>query len=287
MLAIGYGILTSICFAIASLLAQRGFHLAHTPWGALITLIVNTVFLFCSHFLLYSETRLFELENLVFVAIGLFVPGLTRVLTFRGIRSVGSTITSTIVNTTPMFSTLLAVLLLGERPGPVVLTGVLLIVSGLVVVSWDGEERLWKRVELIYPFLSVFLFAMKDVSVRWGLGSGSQPILAAAIAALTSTVEIYAIIRYIQRTKFSLPAPNVCGWFVISGFFTGGSFLFMYLALSMERVSVIAPLINSYAVFVLILTPLMARRIEVITWRKTLGAGLVVGGIFLISLGRE
>jgi drug/metabolite transporter (DMT)-like permease len=52
-------------------------------------------------------------------------------------------------------------------------------------------------------------------------------------------------------------------------------------------VSIIAPLINSYAVFVLMLTPLMARQIETVTWRKVAGAILVVAGIFLISVGKD
>ena len=75
--------------------------------------------------------------------------------------------------------------------------------------------------------------------------------------------------------------------FIASGIFTGGSFLFMYLALSMERVSIVGPLVNSYAVFVLLLAPFVARRIETVTARKTAGAALVVLGIFLISAGRD
>ena len=61
----------------------------------------------------------------------------------------------------------------------------------------------------------------------------------------------------------------------------------MYLAFNMERVSIVAPLINSYAVFVLVLAPLMARQIEKVTLRKAAGAVLVVAGIFLISMGRS
>jgi len=79
----------------------------------------------------------------------------------------------------------------------------------------------------------------------------------------------------------------VAWWFVWSGIFTGGSFLFMYLALSMEQVTIVAPLFNSYAIFVLLLTPLMARQIERITARKIAGATLVVAGIFLVSLGKD
>jgi drug/metabolite transporter (DMT)-like permease len=287
MLAIAFGILASLCFAVASLLAQRGLYIAPTPWGAWVTLVANTIFLWAFHFVLYPNAPIFVFENLTFIVVGLFVPGMTRVLTFRGIRTMGSAITSTIVNTTPMFSTGLAILALAERPGPLVLAGVALIVGGLVILSWEGSERSWKKTELAFPFLAALLFSMKDVTVRWGLGGSASPILAAAIAAVTSTIEIFLINRYLYKEAFILPPKHVIQWFVSSGIFTGGSFLFMFLALSMERVSIIAPLINSYAAFVLVLAPLMARQIERVTSRKVLGAVLVVAGIFLISAGRD
>jgi drug/metabolite transporter (DMT)-like permease len=287
MLAVTFAILASLCFAVASLLAQRGLYVVPTPWGAWITIATNSIFLSAFHFALEPNAPIFVIENLTFVAIGLFVPGATRVLTFRGIHTMGSAITSTIVNTTPMFSTALAMLVLAERPGPLVLAGVFSIVGGLVIISWEGSQRSWKRTELIFPFLAALLFSIKDVTVRWGLGSGGAPILAAAIAALTSTIEIFLVNRYVHKESFVLPPRDVIHWFVSSGIFTGGSFLFMFLALSMERVSIIAPLVNSYAVFVLMLAPLMAKQIEKVTFRKAAGAALVVAGIFLISAGRD
>ena len=288
MLPIFFGILTSVCFAIASLLAQRGYHLAPAPWGAWITIAGNTVFLLSAHFLLRPFAPIFIFDNLIFVAVGLLVPGVTRVLSFRGIRTMGSSVTSTIINTTPMFSTVLAILLLGERPGPWVIAGVFVTVCGLVTVSWTGATSSYRKIELIFPFLCALIFAWKDVTVRWGLGDGGgEPILAAGIAALTSTVEIFLITRYLHGEKFCWPTANAARWFVWSGIFTGGSFLCMYVALSMERVTIIAPLINSYAVFVLILTPLMARQIEIVTRRKVAGAAMVVAGIFMVSLGKD
>lgn len=288
MLPIVFGLLTSLCFAIASLLAQRGYFAAPARWGAWVTIAVNAFFLLAAHFILQSDTRLFAADNLIFIAVGLFVPGLTRVLSFRGIRAMGSSVTSTIVNTTPMFSTVLAILILDERPAPLVVLGVALTVGGLVTVSSGAEKTSYKKSELIYPFLCALLFSMKDVAVRWGLGDGSgQPIFAAGIAALTSTIEIFLITRYVQGEKFILPPAPVARWFIASGIFTGASFLFMYLAYSLERVSIVAPLVNSYTVFVSILTPFMARRIETVTARKLAGAGLVVAGIFAVSLGKD
>jgi DME family drug/metabolite transporter len=288
VLPICFGILTSICFAIASLLAQRGYHVAPAPWGAWITIVFNALFLLAFHFIVEGETRLWVADNLIYVAVGLFVPGVTRVLSFRGIRTMGSSITSTIVNTTPMFSTLLAIVILDERPSLLVFAGVVLTVGGLIVVSWGGEKTSYDKIELIFPFLCALLFSGKDIAVRWGLGGGcGQPILAAGIAALTSTIEIFLITRYIQKQPFVLPPLQVARWFVSSGLFTGGSFLFMYVAYSMERVSIIAPLVNSYTVFVSILTPFMARQIESVTKQKLAGAALVVAGIFAVSFGKD
>jgi len=288
VLPICFGILTSICFAIASLLAQRGYHVAPAPWGAWITIVFNALFLLAFHFIVEGETRLWVADNLIYVAVGLFVPGVTRVLSFRGIRTMGSSITSTIVNTTPMFSTLLAIVILDERPSLLVFAGVVLTVGGLIVVSWGGEKTSYDKIELIFPFLCALLFSGKDIAVRWGLGGGGgQPILAAGIAALTSTIEIFLITRYIQKQPFVLPPLQVARWFVSSGIFTGGSFLFMYVAYSMERVSIIAPLVNSYTVFVSILTPFMARQIESVTKQKLAGAALVVAGIFAVSFGKD
>ena len=288
MLPIVFGLLTSLCFAIASLLAQRGYSQGAAPWGAWITIAGNCALLLSAHFLLHSDTRLFVIDNLIFVGVGLLVPGVTRVLSFRGIRTLGSSITSTIINTTPAFSTVLAIFLLGERPGALVLSGVALTVAGLVTVSWVGSRANYRKRELLFPFLCALIFSLKDITVRWALGAGDgQPIFSAGIAALTSTVQILLITRYAQGEKFALPPMPVARWFVGSGIFTGGSFLFMYLALSMERVTIVAPLINSYAVFVLLLTPLMARQIESVTPRKIAGAALVVAGIFLVSYGKD
>ncbi|HEY7557810.1 MAG TPA: EamA family transporter [Candidatus Binatia bacterium] len=288
MVPIFLGLLTSFCFAIGSLLAQRGYHLGAAPWGAWITLVGNSTVLAAAHFIFYSETKFLAAENLIFVGVGLLVPGVSRVLSFRGVRVLGSSITSTIVNTTPVFSTVLAIALLGERPGTLVVAGVLLTVAGLITVSWVGATTNYRKVELVFPFLCALIFSLKDITLRWTLGAGGgQPVFAAAIAAATSTIEIFLINRYLYGEKFVLPPFHVSRWFIWSGLFTGGSFLFMYLAFSLERVSIVAPLINSYVVFVLLLTPLMARRIERISWRTVTGAGMVVGGIFLVSMGKS
>ena len=234
-----------------------------------------------------SETRLFVGENLIFVAVGLAVPSYSGAEFPRYSHHGELDYLDDREYDAEAFSTVLAILILHERPASLVLLGVALTVCGLFHGFWGGEKTSYKRIELIYPFLCALLFSMKDIAVRWGLGDGTgQPILAAGIA-LTSTVEIYLITRFVQSEEFVWPAARVCRWFIASGVFTGGSFLFMYVAYSLERVSIVAPLVNSYTVFVSLLTPLMAREIETITARKLAGAALVVAGIFAVSLGKD
>src|SRR5262249_61458756 len=83
MLAIVFGILASLCFAVASLLAQRGLYVMYTPWGAWITLVANTVFLLAFHFALYRDASIFVLDNLTFVADWAFLFCQEHLLFFR------------------------------------------------------------------------------------------------------------------------------------------------------------------------------------------------------------
>jgi drug/metabolite transporter (DMT)-like permease len=287
MLAVNLALLSGLCFAAAGVFAQKGLHIVPTPWGVWITLAINSLFLSTLNLLLYPDAPILVAPNLLFVVIGLFVPGLTRMLAFRGFRKMGSSITTTVTNSTSMFSAILAIIFLGERPGPMILSGIGLIVGGLMAISWGKEKRDWDRAELLYPLLAALLFASKDVLAKWGLAVTGQPILAAAITSTTATVEVFLIIRCIQKERFSLPPLRISVWFVVSGLFTCGAFLFMFLALDMAHVTIVAPLVNSHSIYVLFLAPLVIGKIEKITVRKVIGSVGVVAGVLIIFMGRQ
>ena len=287
MLAILFSVLAGFCFAASSVFSQKGLSLLATPWAVLITLISNCLLLWLIYFLSHPALPTFTSAHFPFVLIGIFVPGVTRLLVFRGLKELGSSITSTVVNSTPMFSATLAIIFLQERPGPLVLSGIGLIVGGLATLSWGGEKRSWSRVELLYPILAALLFGAKDIVARWGLGAVGDPVSAAAITVTSATVAIYVMFRYFQGNRFSMPPLRVSFWFVASGLFSGGSFLFQYQALYIERVSIVSPIVNSYSVFVLFLAPLIVGKIERITPRKIVAALVIVAGVFLVTLGKD
>jgi drug/metabolite transporter (DMT)-like permease len=71
--------------------------------------------------------------------------------------------------------------------------------------------------------------------------------------------------------------------FTVAGFMNFLSYVFAYTALSMERVSLISPLVNCSSLFVLPLSSLFLRDVETLTARKIGATALVILGVFLIS----
>ena len=72
-------------------------------------------------------------------------------------------------------------------------------------------------------------------------------------------------------------------WFAAAGAMNFLSYAFAYTALSMERVSIISPLINGSSLFVLPLSALFLKDVERLTPRKIGAVMLVICGVFLIS----
>lgn len=61
------------------------------------------------------------------------------------------------------------------------------------------------------------------------------------------------------------------------------SYACIFTALSMERVSIISPLINASSLFVLPLSAVLLKGVEQLTPRKFAAVLLIVAGVFLIS----
>ena len=101
---------------------------------------------------------------------------------------------------------------------------------------------------------------MKDISVRWALARRRPTDLFRRHRRADFYHRNFPDYPLCPGPKFALPRLPVSRWFVWSGIFTGGSFLLMYLAFSMERVTIVAPLMNSYTVFVRHLHPLWRAR---------------------------
>jgi drug/metabolite transporter (DMT)-like permease len=73
---------------------------------------------------------------LIFVVVGFFQPGLTRLLTYKGIDALGVVLTDPIRATTPLFSAMMAILFLGEDITLAIVVATLMIIAGITLLSW-------------------------------------------------------------------------------------------------------------------------------------------------------
>ena len=284
MLAIVLALSASLCFAVSMTLINRGVLAIDYFRGLLTNLGVNALFLWLYVGLFVDGIGLWIPAHLIFVLVGIFVPGVARFFIFKGMERLGASITSCLTNSTPLFATLFAVSFLHERPTLTNLVGTFLIVLGIASLSWKGATKTWQTRDLWFPLTAAFLFAARDNMVRLGLLQIDSPIVGAAIAATTSFATM-SIIYFAFEEKKPLGHSRRRGvaLFATAGFMNFLSYVFAYTALSMERVSLMSPLINGSSLFILPLSALFLKDVEKITARIIGATLLVIFGVFLIS----
>lgn len=284
MLAILLGLFGSFWFAFSMVLINRGVLSVDYFRGLLMNLGVNALFLWLYVLLFIGSIDLWHSANLLFVMVGVFVPGVARYFIFKGMERLGASISSCLTNSTPLFATLIAIVFLHERPTTTNLLGTLAIVAGIVSLSWRGTEKTWRTRDLLFPLAAAFLFAARDNIVRIGVAHIDAPIAGAAIAATTSFLTMTLLyVAFEEKKPLTGSAPLGFKLFAAAGFMNFLSYAFAYTALSMERVSLISPLINGSSLFVLPLSALFLKDVEKLTPRKIAAVLLVILGVFLIA----
>jgi len=284
MTAILLALASSFFFALSNIAINRGLAGMDSFTGLLVNLSTSALFLWLLLLLVAEPPEFLQSVNLVFVAVGLFVPGLARLWIIQGINRLGASISSCVLNAAPLFAILGAFIFLSERPSASNVFGVLCIVVGFAFLSWRGATKTWRTADLMFPLGGAILFALRDNMVRFGLLLTPHPILGAAIASTTSSIAIGAMGAVFSKHRLWRQATRSgLAWFVISGFTTFLSYFLLYTALSLEAVSIVSPLANCSSLFVLPLSLVLLRGVEKITPRKVGAAVLVVLGVFLIS----
>lgn len=284
MLAIWLGLFAALCFAASMIFINRGVLALDYFRGLLTNLGFNAVFLWLYMVLFVTHIDLWTPANLIFVVVGIFVPGIARFFIFKGMERLGASITSCLTNSTPLFATIFAVLFLSERPSLTNILGTLSIVSGIIALTWKGATKTWRTRDLLVPLSAAVLFAARDNLVRYGLLKIASPLVGATIAATTSFATMSMLYLLFENKKpLSQTARKGFKLFAVAGLMNFLSYVFAYTALSMERVSLISPLINGSSLFILPLSALLLKDVEQITARKIAAILLVVLGVFLIS----
>ena len=164
MFAIFLALFGSFWFAAAMTLINRGVLSIDYFRGLLANLGINTVFLWLYVLLFIDSIDLWLPVNSIFVAVGIFVPGVARFFIFKGMERLGATISSCLTNAGPLFAIVIAISFLGEQPTASNILGAISIVGGIIALSWKGVAKTWRTRDLGFPLTAALLFAAAIIS---------------------------------------------------------------------------------------------------------------------------
>lgn len=284
MLAVILGLVSSFIFAASTVAIHRGLLKMNYLSGLLINLVTNAIFLWIFLGLFVGTAKLWVSTNLIFVGVGLVVPSLPRLLIFKGVERLGASISSMLINSTPLFAILIAFVFLRERPGLTNLLGAFFVVTGVITLCWKGEAKTWRTIDLFLPLTGGLLFALRDNLVRFGLLITASPVLSATIVSTTSALTAATLYFSTSGTRGLIESDRSgIVWFCLSGFLNFLSYLTMFTALNLERVSVVTPLASCSSLFTPMFSYFLLREVDPITPRKVTATILVVLGVFLIA----
>ena len=279
-------LLTSIFYATALVSARRALKHSTPATVTYASVLTQNILLWSVVFLTGGTPEVSLLPVVLFAFVGVSQFGV-RMFAYTGVHKIGAARSSAVQAISPLIATAIAVALLGEQPGVVVFFGTLLVVGGIVLLSWKAEKQIpnFRRWHLLIPLGAACLTGANHPIRRYALLLSNEPLFFSALMGAVSLLSLFAYRaifpgeRLVWNRKALWPL-------VVTGVAETLSILFIITALSSGAVSVVAPIAATYPVWALLGAAIFLRDVERITLLTVLGTLSVVLGTVAIILSR-
>jgi len=208
-------------------------------------------------------------------------------LLFNSIRLIGTNKTVAIARTSILFAVIFGIIFLHEAVTTLLILGVLCIMGGATLVSFEREEGIFKlQTKGVLLVLGASLcVGIASVLIKSAMEEVGSPYVATFVSYMTAfLLWTILLLQKEQRNQlFQLPRSSL---FILSMAAILGLVgqLLRYAALNYSPVSVVQPLIGTVVLFTFLLSFMLNRSIDVFNWRVFLGIMVVVTGTFLLFL---
>jgi drug/metabolite transporter (DMT)-like permease len=254
-LLLAYALAGSFFFALGLVLSRGG--LRHLPpiRGASISVPTTALlFLLGAPFVLDGgwDAR----SALVFAGVGCLYPAAATLLNFNATRRIGPEVTGALGNLTPLFAALLAWALIGEVPTTGQVLALLVIVAGMALLFGRPWRRGLPAWAFALPLGAALVRGLVQPAVKIGLEHWPSPYAATLIGYIASATILRGVARATGAHR--IPAsPRGRLWFTGVGIANGLAVMFLYEALALGPVAVVAPLSATYPLVTLLLGRLL------------------------------
>lgn len=282
----------AILWGLSPVVMKRGLERDGSSMLAAVVLVVVSFGLFFSvATVLYgpwdSYLDLSPTAMGVFLLGGIVGSSMGRLVLYVGVDRVGASVNTAVVNTRPLFATILAVALLGESLSVWLGAGILTIVGGVVLLSLSrgGDIRGWHAYELGFPLFAAIAYGAGNVIRRYGFTMTEADVLSAFV--LNEFAAMGVLVGYALLTRgreLFAASRGTYAYFASGGVLSSLGLLFTFLALSRGPVIIVDPLVGTAPLFAVLFTHLFLKKVERVTRGVILGAVFVIVGVVFIAL---
>lgn len=287
-MAIFYSLIASLSFAGSHILIRRGLARSNPLAGFTISIVISALTLWSMAAATLPLAVFWTHAILYFAVGGLFASGLGRWLVYVSIDRLGVARSIPVVSTTPMFASIMAVILVGEHWTLGAFFGTVLIICGVVVISRTHEQKSdWRRWDLIFPLLGALSFSFSASVRKLGFLIDNLPLMASCVNATTGLVLAVLMVYARGGPRKVLPmSRSVFWWFVAAGIGNTTGMLANFYALSVGDIVIVEPLISTNPVLTVVLTAIFLRDVETVNLRVCVGVAFTFAGTLLLVYSR-
>ncbi|WP_169924426.1 DMT family transporter [Natrinema ejinorense] len=290
-IGIAFAIVAALGLAVQALTVRVATLQGRSSDVLFVVLVVNTVLLAPIAAFSSLDSQLPVSGMAAFAVAGILGTAVGRAFLFEGIKTVGASRAEPIKASTPLHATVLSVLVLGESVTGLQFVGVLTIIGGIAVITWDGSAASRATPEgvpwtgLALPFAAAFCFGLEPIFASIGFREGVPLFVGLAVQAIAGLLAYAVYLTWIGSlpTVGRLRAADL-RWYVFAGL-SSTTFIFAYyVGLSVSTVGVVVPIMQTSPLVVVLLSVIFLRKLERVTPTVIAAAGIIVTGGVLVAL---
>ncbi|HEY7319490.1 MAG TPA: EamA family transporter [Candidatus Binatia bacterium] len=280
-------LVTSVSYAGALICSRLGLRYSNPTTVTLISILVQNLVLWTAVFFLRGIPAVSGIAVTLFVIVGVFQLGV-RLLAYTGVLKIGASRSSALQSINPLISATIAIVVLKESATTLTVFGTLLVVTGVILVSWRAERELlnFRWWHLLLPIGAAMLSGVNHPMRRYALSLSNEPLFFAAFMGFVTLIAFAGYMLFSPHETRLVWDRRALWPFLCTGLFETFSIFLIITALSIGPVVVIAPMAATYPVWALIGAKLFLRDVEQIGLRAAIGILSVVAGTVAIHLGK-
>ncbi len=174
---------TALCYGASAVLVHMGMRDSNPMTGAMVGALVQVVLL-SGLTMAVPPTRIDWTAIALFIASGILASTLGRIFNYMSFERLGVPVSATIIGSSPLFSTLFAVLFIGERVALTVMLRTVLVVAGIAITrGGDSTGSRIRSMVILIPIASAAFYGASSVVRKAGLNILPEASLGAMVGA--------------------------------------------------------------------------------------------------------